>query len=150
MKQHLFDFTDIDPSNAHIPNGAAADVDCECQRYERDIASAGGIDLTFLGLGSNGHIGFNEPGAPFDSRTRVVTLTESTRAANAALFPNRQVPTHAITMGIATILESKSIVLLASGEKKRASIERLRSCEVTEEFPASALWKHADVTVLIA
>lgn len=148
MKQHLFDFTDIDPSNAHIPNGAAADVDGECKRYERDIASAGGIDLTFLGLGSNGHIGFNEPGAPFDSRTRVVTLTESTRTANAALFPNRQVPTHAITMGIATILESKSIVLLASGEKKRAAIERLRSGEISEEFPASALWKHADVTVL--
>jgi glucosamine-6-phosphate deaminase len=150
MKQHLFDFTDIDPSNAHIPNGAAPDVDGECKRYEHDIATAGGIDLTFLGLGSNGHIGFNEPGASFDSRTRVVTLTESTRAANAALFPNRQVPTHAITMGIATILESKSIVLLASGEKKRAAIERLRNGEISEEFPASALWRHPDVTVLLA
>jgi glucosamine-6-phosphate deaminase len=148
MKQHLFDFTDIDPSNTHIPNGAAADVAAECERYERDIAAAAGIDLTFLGLGSNGHIGFNEPGAPFDSRTRAVKLTESTRAANATLFPDGQVPTHAITMGIATILESKSIVLLASGEKKRAAIERLRSGEITEAFPASALWKHANVTVL--
>ena len=150
MKRNLFDFIDIDPANAHIPNGAAADVDAECARYERDILAAGGLDLTFLGLGSNGHIAFNEPGTPFDSRTRVVALTESTRAANAPLFPDGNVPTHAITMGIATILESKSIVLLASGEKKRAAIERLRSEEITEEFPASALWKHPDVTVLVA
>jgi glucosamine-6-phosphate deaminase len=150
MKRHLFDFIDIDPANAHIPNGAAADIEAECARYEREIADAGGLGLTFLGLGSNGHIAFNEPGTPFDSRTRVVALTESTRAANAALFPDGKVPTHAITMGIATILESKSIVLLASGEKKRAAIERLRSGEITEEFPASALWKHPDVTVLTA
>jgi len=148
MKQHLFDFIDIDRANTHIPNGAAADLDAECARYERDIAAAGGLDLTFLGLGSNGHIAFNEPGTPFDSRTRVVTLTESTRAANASLFPDGRVPTHAITMGIATILESKSIVLLASGEKKQPAIERLRSGEISEEFPASALWRHPDVTVL--
>jgi len=150
MKQHLFDFTDIESSNAHIPNGAAADLAAECAQYERDIAAAGGLDVTFLGLGSNGHIAFNEPGTPFDSRTRVVTLTESTRAANAPLFPEGDVPTHAITMGIGTILESKSIVLLASGEKKRDAIERLRSGEVSEDFPASALWNHADVTVLTA
>jgi glucosamine-6-phosphate deaminase len=148
MKQHLFDFIDIDPANAHIPNGAAADLDAECARYEREIAVAGGLDLTILGLGSNGHIAFNEPGTPFDSRTRVVTLTESTRAANAPLFPEGDVPTHAITMGIGTILESKSIVLLASGDKKRAAIERLRSGEISEEFPASALWRHPDVIVL--
>jgi glucosamine-6-phosphate deaminase len=150
MEQHLFNFTDIDRANTHIPNGAAADLDAECARYEREIAAAGGLDVTFLGLGSNGHIAFNEPGTPFDSRTRVVALTESTRAANASLFPDGDVPTHAITMGIATILESKSIVLLASGEKKRAAIERLRSEEISEEFPASALWKHPDVTVLLA
>jgi len=149
MKRHLFDFVDINPSNAHLPNGAAADIAAECARYERDIAAAGGLDLTFLGLGSNGHIAFNEPGTPFDSRTRAVVLTESTRAANAALF-GEDVPTHAITMGITTILESKSIVLLASGDKKRHAIERLRSGEITEAFPASALWKHPDVTVLTA
>jgi glucosamine-6-phosphate deaminase len=147
MKQHFFDSIDIDPANAHIPNGAATDVDAECARYERDITAAGGLDLTFLGLGSNGHIAFNEPGTCFDSRTRSVTLTESTRAANASLFEGN-LPTHAITMGIATILESKSIVLLASGEKKRGAIERLRRGEISEEFPASALWKHPDVTVL--
>ncbi|MEA2338969.1 MAG: glucosamine-6-phosphate deaminase [Thermoanaerobaculia bacterium] len=148
MDQHLFSFTDIDRKNTHIPNGAANDLDAECARYERDLAAAGGLDVTFLGLGSNGHIAFNEPGTPFDSRTRVVTLTESTRAANAPLFTDGNVPTHAITMGIGTIIESKSIVLLASGEKKRAAIERLRSGEISEDFPASALWKHADVTVL--
>jgi glucosamine-6-phosphate deaminase len=150
MKQHLFDHIDIYRANAHIPNGMAADADAECLRYEREIAAAGGLDLTFLGLGSNGHIGFNEPGTPFESRTRVVALTESTRAANAPLFPDGDVPTHAITMGIGTILESKSIVLLASGEKKRPAIERLRRGEISEEFPASALWKHPDVTVLTA
>jgi glucosamine-6-phosphate deaminase len=150
MNEHLFDHVDIQKGNEHIPNGMAADLDAECARYEREIAAAGGLDLTFLGLGSNGHIGFNEPGTPFDSRTRVVALTESTRAANAPLFPDGNVPTHAITMGIGTILESKSIVLLASGEKKRAAIERLRSREITDDFPASALWNHADVTVLTA
>jgi glucosamine-6-phosphate deaminase len=150
MNEHLFDHVDIQKSNEHIPNGMASDANAECARYEREIAAAGGLDLTFLGLGSNGHIGFNEPGTRFDSRTRVVALTESTRAANAPLFPDGNVPTHAITMGIGTILESKSIVLLASGDKKRAAIERLRSSEITEEFPASALWKHPDVTVLTA
>jgi glucosamine-6-phosphate deaminase len=150
MNEHLFDHVDIQKGNEHIPNGMAPDLDAECARYEREIDAAGGLDLTFLGLGSNGHIGFNEPGTPFDSRTRVVALTDSTRAANAPLFPDGNVPTHAITMGIVTILESKSIVLLASGEKKRAAIERLRNREITDGFPASALWNHADVTVLTA
>jgi glucosamine-6-phosphate deaminase len=150
MNEHLFSHVDMEKSNAHIPNGMAPDPAAECARYEREIAAAGGVDLTFLGLGSNGHIGFNEPGTPFDSRTRVVALTASTRAANAPLFPDGNVPTHAITMGIGTILESKSIVLLASGDKKRAAIERLRGGEITEGFPASALWKHPGVTVLTA
>jgi glucosamine-6-phosphate deaminase len=150
MKHVLFDHVDIAEGNAHIPDGAAPDLDAECARYEADIAGAGGLALTFLGLGSNGHIAFNEPGTPWSSRTRVVELAESTRAANAALFPGEPVPTRAITMGIATILASRRIVLLASGERKRAAIERLRSGERTEEFPASALWTHADVTVLVA
>jgi glucosamine-6-phosphate deaminase len=150
MNEHLFSHVDMEKSNAHIPNGMAPDPAAECARYEREIAAAGGLDLTFLGLGSNGHIGFNEPGTPFDSRTRVVALTASTRAANAPLFADGDVPTHAITMGIGTILESKSIVLLATGEKKRVAIERLRGGDVTEDFPASALWKHPDVMVLTA
>ena len=150
MRTMLFDATDIDRANTHILDGMAPDLDAECARYERDIAAAGGLDLTFLGLGSNGHIAFNEPGTPFDSRTRVVALTESTRAANASLFPDGNVPTRAITMGIATILGSREIVLLASGEAKRKAIERLRSGETSVDFPASALWAHGHVSVLVA
>ncbi|MBV9496223.1 MAG: glucosamine-6-phosphate deaminase [Acidobacteria bacterium] len=147
MKQQLFEHVDIDRRNTHIPNGTAPDLAAECARYEAAIRAAGGLDVTFLGLGANGHIAFNEPGTPFDARTRIVTLTESTRAANEAVF-GADVPTEAITMGIGTILESRSIVLLASGSNKRAAIDRLRGGEVSEEFPASALWRHGDVTVL--
>ena len=150
MKQHLFDHVDIDAKNAHLPDGNASDLDEECLRYEASIIAAGGLDITFLGLGRNGHIGFNEPGTPFDARTRVVELTESTRAANAALFPDGQVPTRAITMGIGTILESREIVLLAAGAGKEDAVARLRSAVVSTEFPASALWQHGNVTVLSA
>jgi glucosamine-6-phosphate deaminase len=150
MQQHLFSHVDLDPSHAHLPNGMAPDLDEECRRYEGEIREAGGLKLTFLGLGRNGHIGFNEPGTPFDARTRVVTLTESTRKANADLFPDENVPTHAITMGIATILESKRIVLLVAGNGKETALERLQSREVTTDFPASALWNHPDVRVLAA
>lgn len=149
MKKHLFDHVDVDPSRAHVPDGSAPDLAAECTRYESAIAGAGGLGLTFLGLGRNGHIGFNEPGTPFDSRTRVVELAPSTRDANASFFEGERVPTHAITMGIATILSSRAIVLLASGNGKRDAIERLRSAAVDEAFPASALWKHDDVTVLV-
>lgn len=149
MKQHLFSHVDIDPANTHIPRGTAPDLGAECIRYDEEIAAAGGIGLLFLGLGRNGHIGFNEPGTPFTSHTRVVELTESTRHANADCFPDGRVPTHAITMGIGTILESRRIVLLVAGTGKELALERLRSGEVTEEFPASALWHHRDVTVLV-
>lgn len=148
MKRHLFDHVDLDPRNAHIPHGNVADPMAECARYEDEIRSAGGLSLTFLGLGRNGHIGFNEPGTPFDSRTRLVELTQSTRHANAADFPDGHVPNQAITMGIGTILESRAIVLLVAGTGKERAIERLRSGEITEEFPASALWGHGDVRVL--
>lgn len=150
MQQHLFGHVDIDPANAHLPHGMAPDLDAECARYERQIRDAGGLELTFLGLGRNGHIGFNEPGTPFDARTRVVQLDESTRKANAEFFHEGNVPTHAITMGIATILESRRIVLLVAGSGKETALERLRSGEITTDFPASALWKHHDVTVLAA
>jgi glucosamine-6-phosphate deaminase len=149
MKQHLFDHVDINPEHAHLPDGTAPDLAAECTHYEREIARAAGLHLTFLGLGRNGHIGFNEPGTPFDSRTRVVELAASTRAANADLFLDGRVPTNAITMGIATILESRAIVLLAGGSGKREAVERLRSGVVDESFPASALWKHGYVTVLV-
>ena len=111
---------------------------------------AGPIRVQLLGIGTNGHIGFNEPGTPFTSRTRVVELSEATRIANASLFQSEAVPARAITMGIATILESRRIVLLVTGEKKRAAVERLRNGPVDESFPASALWNHPDVLVLVA
>lgn len=149
MQRHLFDHVDIEPANAHIPNGTAPDLKVEGARYERSIASAGGLGITFLGLGSNGHIAFNEPGTPFDSRTHVVALSESTRRANAGLFLDQPVPTHAITMGIGTILDSREIVLLASGAKKRDAIARLRSGAQGVDFPASALWTHANIRVLV-
>ncbi|HSP13706.1 MAG TPA: glucosamine-6-phosphate deaminase [Thermoanaerobaculia bacterium] len=150
MKRNLFDHVDLDPAHTHIPNGMAADLDTECRRYEHDIDDAGGLGLTFLGLGRNGHIAFNEPGTPFNARTRVVELTESTRAANAQYFADRHPPTHAITMGIGTILESGRIVLLATGNGKEEAIARLRSRVVDVTFPASALWTHPNVHVLVA
>jgi glucosamine-6-phosphate deaminase len=148
MKQHLFDHVDLDPKNTHIPDGLAADLDAECARYEQALHDAGGLDLTFLGLGRNGHIGFNEPGTPFDSRARIVELTPSTRAANAEFFPEGEVPARAITMGIGTILSSRAIVLIVSGRGKVDAIERLRAHRIGKEFPASALWNHPKVTVL--
>jgi glucosamine-6-phosphate deaminase len=148
MKRNLFDHVDVE--KVFIPNGLASDPEAECRRYEQRIADAGGLGLTFLGLGRNGHIAFNEPGTPFNSRTRVVELTESTRAANAEYFADRQPPTHAITMGIGTILESKRIVLLATGRGKEEALARLRSRQVDVTFPASALWTHRNVHVLVA
>ena len=145
MNAHLFKHVDVRPANTHIPDGMHPDP----ARYEAKIAAAGGLGLTFLGLGSNGHIAFNEPGTPFDARTRIVELTESTRKANASFFAEGNVPTQAITMGIGTILESKQIVLLASGDSKRDALRRLRSGEVMTDFPASALWTHPDVHVLV-
>jgi glucosamine-6-phosphate deaminase len=149
MRRHLFDHVDLDPHRTHLPRGDAEDLEAECARYEDEIRAGGGLGLTFLGLGANGHIAFNEPGTPFDSRTRVVALSEATRQSNAELFAG-SVPTHAITMGIGTILDSAAIVLLASGANKRTAIERLRSREIGVDFPASALWLHGDVTVLAA
>ncbi len=148
MKRNLFDHVDV--QKIHIPNGMASDLEAECRRYEEEIAAAGGLDLTFLGLGRNGHIAFNEPGTPFSSRTRVVQLSESTRAANAEFFRDREPPTQAITMGIGTILQSKRIVLLAMGSAKQEAISRLRSRKVDASFPASALWTHRNVHVLLA
>jgi len=150
MREHLVEHVDLDRRRAHIPDGTAPDLEAECEHYEHEIRRAGGLGITFLGLGRNGHIGFNEPGTPFGSRTRVVSLTASTRTANAALFADGHVPHDAITMGIGTILESKSIVLLVSGTGKEEAVARLRGGEINEEFPASALHLHGDVTVLVS
>ena len=149
MSQNLFNHIDISEDHTHIPNGAAADLEQECLRYERLIKDLGGVDLQLLGIGQNGHIGFNEPGTPFSSRTHIVTLAQDTREANSRFFNSiDEVPTHAITMGIASILESKEILLLVSGENKAEALFKFINGEISEDFPASALKNHHHVTVI--
>ncbi|MCK8452762.1 glucosamine-6-phosphate deaminase [Bacillus safensis] len=150
MKRHLFDHIDLPQDQYFLPNGNAAHLEKECLRYDQLIEAVGGIDLQLLGIGQNGHIGFNEPGTPFNSKTHVVQLDENTRQANARYFSSiDEVPTHAITMGIASILSSKKILLLASGKSKAKVIQYLEQAEIHPDFPASALKLHEDVTVLI-
>jgi glucosamine-6-phosphate deaminase len=149
MNQKLFDHIDIKKENTFVPNGIAANLAEECAAYESRIRSHGSIDLQILGIGLNGHIGFNEPGTPFTSRTHIVELDQSTREANARFFATMdEVPTQAITTGIETIMESKKIVLLISGENKAEALARLVNGEVSEDFPASILQKHQDVTII--
>lgn len=149
MRQNLFNHLDISEHHTHIPNGASRDLEQECLRYEQLLKELGGVDLQILGIGQNGHIGFNEPGTPFSSRTHIVTLAKNTREANSRFFNSfEEVPTHAITMGIATILESKEIFLLVSGEKKAEALRKFMNGEISEEFPASALKHHENVTVI--
>lgn len=149
MRQNLFDHLDINEIHTHIPNGAAGDLEQECLRYEQLIKELGGVDLQLLGIGQNGHIGFNEPGTPFSSQTHIVTLARNTREANSRFFNSLdEVPTHAITMGIASILESKEILLLVSGEKKAEALLKFMNGEISEDFPASALKHHENVTII--
>ncbi|AOZ89190.1 glucosamine-6-phosphate deaminase [Bacillus xiamenensis] len=150
MRRHLFDHIDLPKDQYFLPNGAASQLEEECLRYDQLIEDLGGIDLQLLGIGQNGHIGFNEPGTPFDSKTHVVQLDEHTRKANARYFSSiDEVPTHAITMGIASILSSKKILLLASGKSKAEVIQYLEQTDVHPDFPASALKLHQDVTIFI-
>jgi glucosamine-6-phosphate deaminase len=150
MRHNLFDHIDISEHLTHIPNGSPSNLVDECVRYEHLIMEIGGVDLQILGIGQNGHIGFNEPGTSFHSRTHIVTLSQNTREANSRFFNSlEEVPTHAITMGIATILDSKEIFLLASGEAKAEALARLLKEEgISEDFPASALKQHKNVTII--
>ncbi|MCS0673323.1 glucosamine-6-phosphate deaminase [Cytobacillus firmus] len=149
MNSELFDHLDIRLENTHLPNGAAEDMSQECERYEQLIKDLADIDLQLLGIGRNGHIGFNEPGTSFQSRTHVVELAESTRKANARFFNSiEDVPAQAITMGIASILDSREIILLASGSAKAEAIRQLVYGEPDEQFPASALKLHENVTII--
>ncbi|WP_276503724.1 glucosamine-6-phosphate deaminase [Terrimonas pollutisoli] len=149
MKSNLFDHVDIKPKNIHIPNGEIKkeDIKLHCSQYEKMIEEAGGIDLQILGIGNNGHIGFNEPGSGIYSKTRLITLDNSTRIANSYEFANiSQVPRLAITMGISTILKSKKIILMAWGPAKAPVIKKAVEEEDTEQVPASLLQNHDDVT----
>lgn len=149
MKEKLFSKVDINAGQTFIPDGSADDLEKECERYEALIREAGGIDIQVLGLGANGHIGFNEPGSSFSSRTHVVELKPSTRQANSRFFDSvEEVPKQAVTMGIETIMESRKILLLVSGAPKAEALHKLLTGEISEDFPASILQKHPDVTVI--
>lgn len=148
MDQHLFSRINIRKENTHLPNGMAPDPEEESRRYEALIEGLGGVDLQLLGIGHNGHIGFNEPCSDFPRDVHQVQLTESTITANSRLFSRREdVPTTAITMGIGTILKAGKILLIA-GEEKKEIIERSLFGKVTPQVPASVLQLHRDVTVI--
>lgn len=149
MKKKFFDHIDIPKKNIHLPDGMATSYIQECQQYDEKIRRAGNIDIQVLGLGVNGHIGFNEPGTSFKIRTHVVNLDQITRKTNSKFFRDIQdVPKKAITMGIANIMESKEILLLVSGKKKELALARLINEEISEQFPASILKRHQNVTII--
>lgn len=138
------------PERVHVPDGWADDIESACVRYEEQIAAVGGIDVQILGIGSNGHIGFNEPTSSFASRTRIKTLAPATRADNARFFARPEdVPTHCITQGLGTIREAKEIVLVAQGEQKAAAVARAIEGPVTSMCPASLLQFHPRTTVIV-
>ncbi|MDY6985181.1 MAG: glucosamine-6-phosphate deaminase [Candidatus Thermoplasmatota archaeon] len=148
MKDHLLKHIDI--GRSYIPDGLADDLERECAGYEDRIKEEGGIDLAILGIGRNGHIGFNEPGTNFESLTHVVELSEDTIKANARFFPKEEeVPRRAITMGIKTIMNAREVLLLASGKEKAGAIKKAVIGETTEELPASALQRHKRCTFII-
>lgn len=145
MDHNLFDNIDIDKSRTRVPSGI--DVS-DPAAYDEEIQAAGGVDLQLLGIGNNGHIGFNEPGTPFGSLTHIVELTESTREANKRFFNSiDEVPTHAVTMGVKTVMQAKSIILMAIGPAKAPIMKEMLQGPVTEKVPASVLQLHPDVTV---
>ncbi|AYW46401.1 glucosamine-6-phosphate deaminase [Tetragenococcus koreensis] len=147
MDQHLFNHKPF--KKTYVPNGKATDLDAECQRYDGVIAD-NPIDIQVLGIGQNGHIGFNEPGTSFDATTHVVELTDSTVNANKRYFDKiEDVPTRALTMGIQSIMKSKKIILMAFGKAKADAVKSMLEGEVTENLPASVLQNHGDVVVIL-
>jgi len=150
MNANLFNQINIDKLNTHVPDGKAENFQMSCQQYEKDIQAAAGIDLQLLGIGSNGHIAFNEPGSPGNSRTRVVTLTERTIKDNARFFQDEsEIPRQAVTMGIGTILEANKIVLLATGANKAEAVVKALKGKVTADLPASFLQNHPDCIFIL-
>jgi len=150
MYQNFFNHVNISRKNIYIPDGMAQDISSECEQYDNKIQEKGGIDLQILGIGNNGHIGFNEPDIKFEATTHQVTLDDETINANARFFQKiEEVPRLAISMGIKTIMHAKKIILLASGENKAEVIYRALFEGVTPEVPASILQLHQDVTVIV-
>jgi glucosamine-6-phosphate deaminase len=150
MNQHLFDHVNIKETNIHLLNGEAVDASLECKAYEDRIRLAGGIDLQILGIGMNGHIGFNEPDDYFPGTTRLVGLTDSTIDANARFFESRdQVPTHAMSMGVGTIMSARSILMLVTGSNKARIVADMLLGHVKPQVPASILQFHRHVTIVL-
>lgn len=140
----------LDPALVHVPDGTASDVPAACADYERQIRSVGPIDLQILGIGANGHLGFNEPTSSFASRTRIKTLAPKTRSDNARFFARPdQVPTHCLTQGLGTILEAHRLLLMAQGENKADAVARMVEGPLSSVCPASAMQLHPDATVII-
>lgn len=151
MQKNLFDHVNIDLSKTFVPNGLAADTRAECAAYDDRIRDLGGIDLQLLGIGLDGHIGFNEPADRFTEETHVVSLHPSTIAANARFFESEdEVPHSAITMGVGSIMQARKILLIANGPAKKGIVEKAVSGPITPQVPASILQCHPDVTVLYA
>jgi len=150
MNKNLFDKVNINKKNTHVPDGLAEDADLSCVEYEAMMEDVGGVDLQLLGIGSNGHIGFSEPGTSLASRTHVADLTESTIKDNSRLFDSAdEVPLQAITMGIGTVLDAEKVILLANGENKADALAAALEGPMTCMCPASALQMHPDVTWIV-
>ena len=149
MNDNLFNHVDIDKTKTNVPDGLAADAEAECARYDELVASLGYADLQLLGLGNNGHIGFNEPGPSFVKETHVVDLTESTIDANKRFFATRDdVPRQALTMGIGVIMNAKRVLLIASGAAKADALYAAVCGPITPDCPASILQLHKDVVIV--
>ena len=150
MQQHLFDHVDIDPAKTHVPDGFNPDEQAACAAYEQAIHDVGGIDVQLLGLGHNGHIGFNEPCDAFPVDTHCVQLTDSTIQANSRLFDSiDEVPREAYTMGVGTIMKARKIVVVASGADKAPIVREAFFGPVRPQVPASVLQLHPDVTIIL-
>ena len=150
MRELFFSKVNVLPERIHIPDGTTSDIPAHCAQYEEAIKNAGGIDLQLLGLGSEAHIGFNEPGSSLASRTRLKTLTEQTIRDNARFFaPGENVPRHVITMGIGTIMEARHCVVMAAGEKKARAVAAMAEGPVTADAPASILQMHPVCTLIV-
>ena len=150
MNENLFKHVNINEKNTNIPNGMADNIEEECKNYDRKIEAAGGVDIQVLGIGHNGHIGFNEPDGIFTKETNCVELTQTTINANVRFFNSiEEVPKKALTMGIGTIMKSKKILLLASGEDKAEIIKIMIEGNIDPKVPASVLQLHPDVTVVL-
>jgi glucosamine-6-phosphate deaminase len=151
LTEHLLSGINLDPARTHSLNGIVADPDIECERYEETIAACGGLGLLLLGIGVNGHIGFNEPGDALKARTHRVTLLDSTRAENAGAFGGvaTRVPREALSIGMATILRAETIALIATGERKAKAVAEMLRGPLTTQLPASFLQLHRRVEVYL-